>query len=546
MSSEKHRKHGNEFFAKKQYAEALVCYEAAIVEDENSKEAWFNKGMCHKKLNQQAKAKEAFCSALALDSSYEKANYHLKLLELPAHAIFAVVDIKLTDDNKIKILELGAGANSGLDGFSKVYPEKEPITSSHAMGKIMPSFSCVEWDEYSKTEAFKRLKTSKHSPRGLSYYKAICTHKNSENKFRQLPPEILVMDKSPEWYMVARNKHLMHEIFSEELLVYRPRSKVYSQRYDFNLANDIKTSIPATKYVLKLPHLSKGNGVFIVRAEDLDITLQMLLNEKESMCEAKLSELGFSVEESQSITQYGEVWRMLNPGLFLVEEYCQSKIVQHEKKKYDPTMRVVFTITVDEGQAKFIPLGFFWKFPPKPLGEGHLREQTISESTPDTKFARVEKHDENAVYKQLNNCLPNIFLRMLVLLDVPKISRKFDSKYRNILLHYYARALSIFNRSKEALITIKAVEKTDEYYFQKGVIYSNLANYEKAIEKFNKLIEKESNFSGLTFFHRGKALMALNKDSQAINDFKRAGELGVDKNMLREEAALRVQNLQKR
>ena len=74
---------GVELYNNQQFEDSLKKFEEAISVNPNCKEAYFNKGLCHQSLNDNAKALESFDQALSLDQNYTsaiigKGNSHLR------------------------------------------------------------------------------------------------------------------------------------------------------------------------------------------------------------------------------------------------------------------------------------------------------------------------------------------------------------------------------------------------------------------------------------------------------------------------------------
>ncbi len=557
------KKTGNDHYKKKAYLEALAHYDEAILFKKNYKELWFNKGMCHKQLEQIPLAKEAFKQALKLDPLYEKAQYQIKLLELPAHIIFAIADIKFTSDAKVKILEFGRGIMSGFTGHDCLYPD-EPIMKKLENTLIntlkipilyngMPGMDYI--DDKNLPLFLKLIHSSNEAinpSNKLSDYKGIYLGRETQ----KVNADVLVMDNSPAWHVVSENKYLTDMLFKNSKLTdYRPRCETYPLRYEKDLAENIKKSMPGTKYVLKAPDLCGGAGVFVVNADELDDTLKLLLSENEGLLKEVFNKIAVKllisnhsktevIFKQNLLADQIQKWRATGSKLFLVEEYCSSKPLEVINKKYDPTMRVVFIVTVDQRKAKFIPLSCYWKLPKNPLGEGTLRDQTVSYINTQKNnvcSAKVSVSDQKIVYGQLNKCMPEFFLNML-LWDMPKIieqirnlPEKNNQMQADILLLSYLYGLIKFNLSVEALDLIKEIKnKTSVYYHVKGSAYAKEHNHEKAIQKFTKCINQNP-LSQLGFFNRAQSYIETNNTQNALSDLQKAKELGLDERKIEVE-----------
>lgn len=514
-SAEELKTQGNMLYAKKQYQEAHDHYVQAISIHENFKEAWFNRGMCCIQLKQTSEAIASFRRALEIDPTYEKARYQLNVSQLSAHILFGIVDLKFTSNHEVKLLEFGIGLLSDFSGYDRLYPEKPMLEGEFipALEKIKPSFTVFNEDPQRTKKALDGFSKWHHSSeaalpsRKLSDYKGIF-FEIVEHKMPQTPnKDILVLDNSAAWRMVAHDKYVMYRIIDmvQPYPKYRPQCKAYPLRYENDLANRIKASIPANIYVLKAPDLSRGEGVIIVQAEDLDRVLQVLLRDKDK----------------------NGAWRSTKSKVFLVEEYCQSKEFRLQDKIYDPTMRVAFLITVDEGRPSFKALGCYWKLPKTPLSEGSLSERTISHITPaGLGSAKVSLDDQKEVYKQLSHFLPQLFLRILIA-DIPKMIEDLKTspddlikEQANVLRLLYTKMLIISGEAEKAFESIKTLKSKDpsRYYIGKAGLYCRSENFEKVIKKCNRLLKLNPS-DGNAFFLRAAAHKRLGNLPQAHSDY---------------------------
>ena len=81
-------------------------------------------------------------------------------------------------------------------------------------------------------------------------------------------------------------------------------------------------------------------------------------------------------------------------------------------------------------------------------------------------------------------------------------------------------------RSRELMKKLEALDLTltPSIYVEKGEIYLDQRNPEKAIENFNKAIELQpNNYSA--YFHRGRAYQFIGKFDEAINNYMKAAEI---------------------
>lgn len=541
-TAEQWKEKGNNFYGRKAYQEALFCYEQACSIDPAFKEAWFNQGLCYKQLKQLGNAEKSFSKALDIDPAYEKAAYQLRVLRLPVHLFFGIVDLKVQADDRIKILEFGKGLYSSFAGFDALYPEKAMLDEYfyNFLFKIKPAYSDCHEDpvlaEQRLSLFLRSVDANVHtlsSSTKLADYKGIVYQSLLKPKIMAVPKDILVLDNAANWDMAAKNKYYMHQMIPAQLLKHRPVTKVYPMCYRDELAEDIQRSIPGSTYVLKTPDSSCGKGVIIVPAKALKLCLQFLLEKDErklQACSLQLLRLRYEDKETADYvetifkTQLKD-WLFTKSSIFLVEQYCPSKVIKHEGKSYDPTMRVVFIMLHEEGNMRFIPLGSYWKLPQKALGEGSLREVTISHIADNTLCSlKVSADDEKKVYQQLSSCLPQLFLQCLFF-NVPHYVQDlsthpeplFKQQACTMLLHYIT-ALITLRREKEAFQLLKSLKEIPEmYYNEGGYLHLKNGDYPKAVCQYTKAIKKELH-NPATFFFRAEAYRKLGEIEKASAD----------------------------
>ena len=153
---------GNIAFKAGHTAAALALYQRAAAIDPGLKEAWGNQAVCHHQLGQWEDAIRTADRALTIDPDYVKifslkariiskdnpaqaypliSNFLLRHPEeivlwklkqkcaamIHAEVFFGVIDLKLTPEGKVVILEFGRGMQSGLLGFDKIHAEADKM-----------------------------------------------------------------------------------------------------------------------------------------------------------------------------------------------------------------------------------------------------------------------------------------------------------------------------------------------------------------------------------------------------------------------------------
>lgn len=280
-----------------------------------------------------------------------------------------------------------------------------------------------------KDPTFLECASLKPSNRNIisSYYGIIFTdYPDIENlySYQSDYPGILFMDAVTLNYWEDKCK--MNTLFNDnpELKRYKADWKAYSKKYDPSLAQRIHQDIPSDIYVIKPIKEFLGTGVIVVEYENLDNTLQLILNPQKSL--KYNSDKGYCY------------WRKNNDDAFLIEKYYKSDylhfhhklseindspILDHEGEyQYDATIRIFFVLKYDHGVMSYHPFGGHWKLPCKAINEsGNLNEKHISccklpfyrEVNPEL-LQQINKHLECAMlllYKVMLDKVANISIK---------------------------------------------------------------------------------------------------------------------------------------
>ena len=581
---------GNVLFNEGKFQEALQKYNEATQADPKLAAAWFNKGTAHKKLNQLPEAVEALNQALALQNNYTKAKYHKAdtlllmqeykqawdlfnniLIENPDHIearlgkfkceqhfaakiIFANVDLKLTQDGKIKILEFGRGMQSGFMGLTVATRENivellhqrfeqlnlPPLILNTDPGLEFPNVADVEHiftaDTNSTTTNFTPEKIGNHSV----VYGGIDLKPKNEK-------EVLVLD-DPGVNFTFEDKCLTHEAFvSSNSEATRPRTVKLERKFTPQLAKQIRQGLPNTsQYVLKVPDMEGGKGVVVVDNTDLEVTLSCLLavsekDQKETSTSyavhfaRKYNDLIKAETKCTSDFKAFGTWNNSYSSTFLVEEYITSKTISHDNKSFDPTMRVAFLIIRDDNKVTCEPFACYWKLPPHPINHrGELRDKTVSSFSETRQDAvRVSEADQESVYTQLKATLPAVISSMLkrnLAADIealPNITVE-QKDYKAHLWMHFANALTSQGQYELAKHYLEKVEKilpnNFRVFHEFGVFYHQQGKHSEALSSFDKAITKRPGNSA-TYYRRGITKDALNRTDEAEQDFAKAIQL---------------------
>ncbi len=484
-------------------------------------------------------------------------NTKTQLSSLPAQIIYAVVDAKVVTNYQVKVLEFGRGVGSGFTGYDAIHKES---MSNLATKKINELTKCpVLYNKKIFPELHAISATKDLNPEELSEYKR--AYGGVPYDFQGT--DVLMIDSSPLWLMVARDKIAMHEMFTKaNALSYRPSSQIYPLSYTTDLAKRIQYTIPGTKYVLKLPHTSHGEGVLVVPKDELDITLNFLLTNEEKRTENYRKKLSCkSSKQLEKDIQYAEKWRSLSvhSERFLIEEYCASLELTISGKKYDPTMRIAFLISVDKNVMKFSPLDCYWKLPEKPLNQGDLRDYSISHITEtNANSHKVNKKDKTKIFKQLESVMLNFF-NVILRISTADLMNTFQLKNNRLLLGY-VQALAERYRYQEALVVLDGIKLYVNsvkdlnpllyiaYYMSLGDIHFYQNNWQGAIDTFTLVInhqEKHKKINYMSYQIRSVAYLKIGNDEKHRADNLMAENQTKNLTKLRESTQSILEKLEK-
>ena len=583
---------GNALYKKKDYKGAIELFEKAITIDPSYKAAWHNKGLAYMQLDQLNKAITCFKKLLDIDPTFVKAFYNLanvyyrqnkfmaalkkldalllissqnvlalKLRErcadhIAAKIFYAVVDLKFTKDQQIKILEFGLGTMSGTSSYDQLHQKNIRAQFISYMGrKSIPTYLNGHFGVRGSDNSLfaDKLKAEDDSKNDIAVdkvnaYRAIYAGKE------RLPTDntILHMDDSLSVMMMCNDKQVMHEIMVEaeetKNVGYRPTTYTYPLRYDKQLSKRIKEDIKAQYYVLKKPASAGGDGVEVVSAKDLDKKLRYLLlgdpkssNYIKSMSKEMqgindpISFISTIVKKSLNLS----CWRYSESGtpFFLVEAYTPSQYVKYKNKLYDGTMRVFFMIERDNNKTSFSPLGSVWKLPPKPVGKGNIRECMVSSYTPQHHAAvAVDAKTQEKVYSQLDKALSKLFAYAFAY-DIHKYTNRFtkancspiEKKYGFYLLTYLANTYLSSGQYKLADIILSKAQKLmsgDQnihvrILYERGLLHTAKHEYKEALDVFNIALMSNSPITQ-TIYRRGLVFAKLGMFKEAIIDLSEA------------------------
>lgn len=177
---------------------------------------------------------------------------------------------------------------------------------------------------------------------------------------------------------------------------------MYPKQYHQDLAKQILNDLQAPICIIKPINALQSYGVIMVTADDLDETLRLILTPNDDI--KKMHHRCY------------KHWVTDNNDTFIVEAYAPSKTMVIDNKPYDPTMRIVFCLSYQQGIITLHVLGGFWKIPLKALNEtGTLTEQHITIPFTGAKYVGIpiEEHDMQQVQQALAAFIKPLYSIML-------------------------------------------------------------------------------------------------------------------------------------
>lgn len=226
--------------------------------------------------------------------------------------------------------------------------------------------------------------------------------------------------------VMVENKKFTHDMFVREGFKHlRPPCVCFPRRYTPSLAFDIAKALAVSgenAVVLKLCNRSRGAGVLVVRACDLDGVLFRLLMPPEGSLLRDWLERRSSTALDQRFDDWIEEhclhWWSNECPIFMAELCCHSVGVEMEPGSglFDGTMRVAFALYRKKASMTEVRpfdidwLGGYWKLPRDPMQGAVCHDQVVSSfNSAEKRTAEVSEADLQVVYDALAPALPQIF-----------------------------------------------------------------------------------------------------------------------------------------
>lgn len=288
-----------------------------------------------------------------------------------AHILTAAVDLKFTEDNEVKILEVEASHHAGAKGYwaltgldmmeDVVYPNLRRHFNIPLMRFDLNVYgTSIKLAQNLRDGLPKKKQDSEIA--GIFVTDPLF-YINKSELLLQYTPEIRsvpIMNACPFFLGMASDKALFDFAIHYGADQYTPDSTILSR--DFNksgLKAEDKAKLlefPAAHLVLKIPDESQHDGMMVVRKGDIvDVAAAM----KTPRMRERLP-YHFPREWDKNIMPY-----------MIIQERVQSKPVVKEGRPYDGTMRVYVSAWKDPktGNVNVMCHDAYWKLPVAPMSK---------------------------------------------------------------------------------------------------------------------------------------------------------------------------------
>lgn len=354
------------------------------------------------------------------------------LVALPADISFFVADLKYNERQGVKICEVQPGNFSVFKGFDFIYQEKGVVgemlcqilsqynrnfwfvDNAVTFSAMKEHFIAHRWrksptiENLYKNKKFLKLANTKiENPHDLHQYPVVVFARmiKAEDIFDFLHrfPGALLIDAAQAFILGDKFKMSCLFVGDERLENVKPKWKLYNKRYYPGLAEKIIADIGSDILVIKPTNASEGRGVLMIPKVELDRTLKLIINEKESL--AAYPDRGYCF------------WAYDTSESFLVEEFFESDPIYPahlDGLPYNATMRVVFVLVYHQEQVSLHYLGAYWIVPEKSITQaGSLHEKCKAYVLGTDYYCDVDLDTLHNVEEQLREPLIMMYKKML-------------------------------------------------------------------------------------------------------------------------------------
>jgi len=399
-----------------------------------------------------------------------------------ANMTFMAIDLKVLPDGSIRILEKGDGMKALYNGYSLANPglsimeqfwnyvtydrglqihylESERFAGRQDIFEIIASQYDLNslFDNYhglhGNMTALKNItdfemygkKNKWFEPGNIFTYSGMiisdhCSElsRDEHSMISKQFPSLLHLNDTPDFKHVLEDKVLTNILYTDELEHSKPDWQVVNKHYSEERVQKILDQIKSDYLVVKPINGCKGNGVVIIKRDELDLILRAI-NKVSNNSEITKNIAGSGERKARfNFKDAYDYWSYDQNKFLLVEEYVPSKEIFHNGKFYDPTMRVALTLesfndSLDNSAAiKMHVLGSYWKLPISPMGDRVTNSCSVSTIAQGRDCAApVSENDNENVFEQLKIIMPEVYKKMLTN-NVDSILRYLTNSEENL------------------------------------------------------------------------------------------------------------------
>jgi hypothetical protein len=220
--------------------------------------------------------------------------------------------------------------------------------------------------------------------------------------FKRKHPEFIYVNNIARPYII-RKDNTNNLFFDAHLNHLIPEFNTYSSTYSPELTRQIFNDFDAQWLIIKPVFSSLAFGVNLIDKNNIDDFLKLILSNKN--------------EISRNTPRGLSYWRRNSPSHFFVSAYAPSKTIYKDNLPYDPTMRIVFMMSHNNGTLNITVIAGFWKIPLQSLAgkEGSLTDKhvTIAHSGAYYTGILIDPKDWRNIKEILDTNLPMLYQTML-------------------------------------------------------------------------------------------------------------------------------------
>lgn len=350
---------------------------------------------------------------------------------LPVDISLLMVEIKYNEERGIQVCEFQPVSQSLFNGYDHIYNGTGLIGRNicEFLSQFGSSFWFIKkdithdtirnqflehgWKEVSnraeivRSNDFLRNATKiPKDPKNIFDYSEILylqpAHIHDFDRFRKNFPSAIIIDEANMHY--TNDKYKMSLLFRDvpRLEAAKPRWNLYQGPYNPQLADQIIQEIQSEILVIKPRVGSMGRGVIMVHKEELDETLQLILNPTKEL--ANHPERGYNY------------WGKTRANTFLVEEFISSDLMRVSdlnNQLFDPTMRLAVALIHSEGTFHLHFLGEYWNVPDKSVEEDGTLIEKHAKAAISFHARKVDDETRKRIHRLITKPLIVLYKRML-------------------------------------------------------------------------------------------------------------------------------------